>query len=475
SGAGSQWVSSGQLYVGDIGNGQLLVSDGGVVTAANAIIGHLSTGEVRVTGDGSTFEAVGSPILVGLDGSGGLTIADGGLVRTDGGSGVVHVGANAGSSGILNIGAAADDAAAAAGVLGAAEVRFGAGTGSLVFNHTDTDYEFDALITGGGTLDHYAGTTILTADNSYTGDTNVHGGTLVVEGASEQGSAIYWIGQDAGDNGAVIVRDGGSIVSGMVYLGLESGATGAVEITGPGSTWDMEVAYVGHRGSGEMTIAAGGVLNSSYGHVGRDSGSNGVVTVTGAGSAWNLTNQLGVGNFGDGALTVADGGAVNITEWMSVGVSTGSSGRLAVTGAGSVLAVDAATVGNQGAGELISADGGLVDVSSGTGLVRAGHTAIGTGSLTIGAGVGDAAVGAGTLEAAEVGFGSGTGSRKFNHTNTGYAFDALITGGGTVNHYAGTTTLTADNSWSGGTAVHGGTLVIAGDSSAVTGTAAISG
>src|SRR5690606_1935697 len=104
-----------------------------------------------------------------------------GVVRVGGGGSAVDVGLNAAGSGVLSIGAAAGDAATAAGTLEAGEVRFGAGAGSLVFNHTETAYDFDALITGAGQIHVLAGLTTLTNDlTAFTGDTTVAGGHLRV-------------------------------------------------------------------------------------------------------------------------------------------------------------------------------------------------------------------------------------------------------------------------------------------------------
>ena len=57
-------------------------------------------------------------------------------------------------------------------------VTFGAGTGTLNFNHTSANYVFAPAISGNGTVNVLAGTTMLTGANSYSGATNVNAGTL---------------------------------------------------------------------------------------------------------------------------------------------------------------------------------------------------------------------------------------------------------------------------------------------------------
>src|SRR4029078_6701341 len=105
-------------------------------------------------------------------GTGTLTIAEGGIV-----AGPVTIAANASAIGTLNIGAGAG-APAAPGTMTASSVAFGAGTGSINFNHTSADYVFAPAISGNGTVNVLAGTTTLTAANSYSGPTNVIAGTL---------------------------------------------------------------------------------------------------------------------------------------------------------------------------------------------------------------------------------------------------------------------------------------------------------
>ena len=86
------------------------------------------------------------------------------------------IAANAGATGTLNIGAGAGAPAAAPGTLTAPSVAFGAGTGTINFNHTSADYVFAPAISGNGTVNVLAGTTTLTAANSYSGRDECHRG-----------------------------------------------------------------------------------------------------------------------------------------------------------------------------------------------------------------------------------------------------------------------------------------------------------
>ena len=207
-GAGSAWeMTEGEAFgigVRDNSSGSLVVSNGGNVTSVISYLGYgvNSKGTVTIDGAGSTWKivrgtgsgglAVGDDgdLTVGNDSSGSLIVANdgiGNLTLKNGGSLVaedtVNVAAQEQSIGVVNIGAAEGEPAAAPGLLSAASFTFGAGAGRLVFNHTSADYTFDAPISGRGTIKQLAGTTILTGDSSgFTGNTDVSGGVLQVDG-----------------------------------------------------------------------------------------------------------------------------------------------------------------------------------------------------------------------------------------------------------------------------------------------------
>ncbi len=187
SGPQSKWTMSGRFLVSDLGKSILMIENGGTVSNADATIGRDSgsNGAVMVTGPGSRWINSLS-LTVGSVGTGigTMTIGDGGFVDV---AGTTYVARSGSSTGTVNIGAAAREAAIAPGTLNTALVQFGSGTGSLVFNHTDVTgtYAFTpGISSGSGTtaIDHYAGFTRLTGDSSASGmPTNIHGGTLAID------------------------------------------------------------------------------------------------------------------------------------------------------------------------------------------------------------------------------------------------------------------------------------------------------
>ena len=253
TGPGSTWnntpVTPGGLNIGSFGTGSLTITNGGTVNnntafAANIGQGAGSLGTVRVAGAGSAWSN-SSAVNIGNLGTGTLTIAEGGIVTAPS----VVIATNSGSIGTLNIGAGAGNPAAAPGTLTAPSVAFGAGTGTINFNHTSADYVFAPTISGNGTVNVFAGTTTLTAANSYFGATNVNAGTLRA-GAPNTFSP----------NSSVTVAGGGTLdLNGFSQTVLNLSNAGLVNMgtgTAPG-TLLTTTSYVGTGGTIAMNTFLG--------------------------------------------------------------------------------------------------------------------------------------------------------------------------------------------------------------------------
>ena len=179
-GAGSRLNAYG-LSVGYRGSGVLNISHGGMVDSSSYfVVGYESgsSGIARVTGADSVLISPG--VYIGYGGTGSLTVSNGGVVNT----GYLSVGGDYTGIGTVNIGAASGSAPVAAGQITATTLEFGSGTGSLVFNHTSQNYNFATSIIGNGSVAVEAGTTILSGVNTYTGITEINGGTLLVNGST---------------------------------------------------------------------------------------------------------------------------------------------------------------------------------------------------------------------------------------------------------------------------------------------------
>jgi T5SS/PEP-CTERM-associated repeat protein/autotransporter-associated beta strand protein len=291
---------------------------------------------------------------------------------------------------------------------------------------------------------------------------------------SSSGAQAQNLGVGQSGTGTLTIQTGGTLNTSFGAVGNLPGSLGRVTVNGAGSSWmNAGSVVVGGQGTGTLTIQDGGTVNSAGGSVGLSVGSNGTVTVTGPGSSWinGPSGGLNIGSFGTGTLTIANGGKVtNITSFpANIGNGAGSQGTVTVTGAGSVWSNSSGlNIGNSGMGTLTIADSGVVN---GPIVIAANAGAIGT--LNIGAGAGSPPAAPGTLTTPSLAFGAGTGTLNFNHTSADYVFAPAISGNGTVNVLAGTTTLTGANSYTGGTNLNAGTLGVGNSTALGTGNLAM--
>ncbi|MET3648988.1 autotransporter domain-containing protein [Phyllobacterium ifriqiyense] len=313
AGSGSAWDNA-TLYVGTDGKGSLSVTDGGAVSnEAAGFVGYSSgaEGDVLITGHGSGWNSKGN-LNIGYAGTGTLTIADGATVTAASGVGSIDIGSISGSTGTINIGAAAGEHAVTAGRLESAALLFGSGAGSLVFNHTGlpdgSALDFAPEIAGQGTILHEDGSTVLNGDNSsFTGETKVAGGELTIArqlggAASVRGGRLRVDGLISGD---VTVSDGGAVsgigtVAGNISLssqGILSGEQG--KTLAIGGDLDLD-------DSSTVSVALGGAPTPALFNIGGNVTLDGTLSVTDQGGFGAGTYRLFdyAGNLNDNGLII---------------------------------------------------------------------------------------------------------------------------------------------------------------------------
>lgn len=223
---GAEIVTSdaGVLRIGESGNGELAVSDGGVMRIGSAVFTSVEDPDN------------GYPLLELSD-----HIADGTLM----------LGVEAAGKGVLSIGGAQGQAAKAAGRLMAKTIAFGAGEGTVRFNHTETNYVFDQFdaqyksgssrptsidFTGNGALEAVASRTLLVNDHiGFAGNLRA------------SGSGILQVNGDMSATTASIMAGGTLEGTGMVGMTTNSG------IIAPGRTPDGAQGLLSSIGT--LTIA----------------------------------------------------------------------------------------------------------------------------------------------------------------------------------------------------------------------------
>jgi fibronectin-binding autotransporter adhesin len=305
AGAGTLVLNGTNSY-----QGGTVINGGTVETSVNANLGAASGG---LTFNDGTLHTTGT-----FTAARNVTLnAGGGIFDTDALTALTLANAISGAGALIKdsggtLVLAADNNYAGGTTIAGGVMRLGTGgatgsivgdvsnNGTLIFDRNNS-YSFAGLISGTGGLEQIGigGTTILTADNSYTGNAFVRAGTLIVNGDQsaatgattvETGGAIGGIGVIGGD---VTVHDGGA---------LNPGDAGVV----PGT---LTI-------NGSLTLGATAALNYNFGQAGVVGGAyNDLTIVHGAlvlDGTMNVTETPG-GNFGPGLYRVIsyDGALTN--------------------------------------------------------------------------------------------------------------------------------------------------------------------
>jgi autotransporter-associated beta strand protein len=284
--------STSTVSVGDGGAATLIVENGGEIDSASGVIGNLAgtTGTAIVSGANSIWNPSGT-ITIGNAGSGTLTISNGGAVN----AGVVVIAAQAGSTGTLNIGAPAGMAATAAGALDPPSITFGAGTGTLNFNHTNGSLLFDGVLVGTGTVQQNGpGTTILVGNSpGFTGTTIVNAGTLTVNGTLGSAASTLAVNSGGTLTGAGTVGSAFTVASGGTLAGVD----GRVLSTGP------------------LTLNSGSNINVALGIP----STTGLFNVSGPLTLAGTLNVFNIGGFSEGTYRIIDYSGALTNNGLAIG------------------------------------------------------------------------------------------------------------------------------------------------------------
>lgn len=193
-GTGSS-VSSNWSVVGDQGHGKLTITNGGALylnehmnigyVGVTELSNYKGYGETLVAGENALLDVTQGIYLGGFattknDATGILTVSNGATINS---GNLIWLAVGAGSTGILNVGAAQGETEQAAGTINAPRIHLGntdgVSTAVLNFNHSSDDFLLGANITGTGEVNHIgSGTTTLTGASNYRGTTHVANGTL---------------------------------------------------------------------------------------------------------------------------------------------------------------------------------------------------------------------------------------------------------------------------------------------------------
>ncbi|CAM4360189.1 autotransporter-associated beta strand repeat-containing protein [Bordetella muralis] len=342
---------------------------------------------------------------------------DGSLISIQVGPGTLVLTGDSKAIGSVQIIADATFETSAQGLLGdiAMVADDGATGGKMVFAQPD-DATYSGTVSGAGSVTKTgAGTLTLTGDNTHTGGTTVSGGTLAVNKDSALGA----------NNGALTL-DGGTL---QLTSSVDLSPSRAINVTANTGTIETVAGVTSTIGQG---IGGGGALTKS---------GAGTLTLTGNSTYMGGTTIAG------GTLQLGDGGN---TGDIQGGVHVQAGGELAFNRSDTVTYY-----------RVISGEGSVTQQGTGTTILTntnsyTGGTLISDGTLQLGDGT----------EAAGGIAGDVTNNSKlvFNRSSA-VTFDGAISGSGSVTQLGGgTTTLTGNNSYRGGTIISNGAIAISADS-----------
>ena len=438
--SGATTLSSGALYInnaGALGSGTLTLS-GGSIDATNGPITsqsnnpaialgsfvfggsnnlNLGAGAVSIAGSATTITLNGSGSTLTLGGTAtntnsstttGITTTVNGAVNTL----VINGGFTLGSNNTQVI------------------TDTFSGSGNIMINGAvinGTAFANSLTYSGNGTL-------TLSGSNSYSGFTTVTSGTLTLGNVYALGSSV--LSGTSGIQGALNFN-GNSITNSIgdkaILGGTLTNTGAAVNLTGMGTIGASASRSFFFDGTGNMTF--GQQFTGLYSVT--KNGSN-TVTLSGAGA-----NALTVTAINNGTLVLAKTGGVNAVNGTTLGISGGTlqlagsneinngtamvltSGVFDMNGQNQTLAsVKLAGTGISSGGALINSAASTSSTLTGVVTLTANSSMGGSGNLTVASSIGDS--------------GSGYGITKVG---------------------AGTLTLSASNSYAGGTTIDNGTIV----------------
>jgi autotransporter-associated beta strand protein len=500
--SGSGGGGGGGIYVAP-GSSTINVISGIVSGATGGMGGSAAYPSYPSNGAGGIgIEFVGSSNVVNI--SAGATVQGGdGATNAAGGAGIVGSGLT-----ITNLGTIAGGHTGGTGTLANA-INFTGGANTLIMSDGTTTGTITGSITLAGTLTISpptnanwtlsndisgagsliktgAGTLTFTGSAGYGGDTQITAGTIALSGTGSLGSSrivlatgtVFDVSAVTGTASARALANTGVGAAGTVNLGANTLRLRGIS--------DGSASFAGViLGTGGLTLesltsnASKQTLTGINTYTGLTTITRGILALEGAGS---IASSSGV--------VLASRGTFDISGLSGTGTTISTLGNTADGQTGAVILGDKTLTlanANNGFAGVISGNGGLT-LAAGTQTLSGANTYLGattvaggtlslTGPGTLGASAGAVTVSGGTLDLGTTtqiknGLVKLTGGTIANGTlasnsnfdlQNGSVTAVLAGSGGVTKSTSGTVTLSSIGTYTGATAVNGGTLLVNGD------------
>ena len=392
AGSGTTVLTGDNSYAGGttIAAGTLQLGNGGT---SGSVVGNIVDNAALVSDRSDTLALAGT-----ISGSGSLTQAGSGTTVLTGNN--TYAGGTTIAAGTLQLGNGGTGGSVTGPIVD---------NGMLAINRSDTSVLANTVSGSGALAQIGSGTTVLTADNTYTGGTTIAAGTLQLGNGGTSGSVVGNIV----DNGALVIdRSNASTIAGLVS------GSGSLTQAGSGTTvLTADNTYTGGTtiATGTLQLGDGGTSGSVAGNIvdngtlvvdhsdtlqmaGAISGSGGLqqagsgTTVLSGSNSYTGTTLISAGTLQAGAAkafsassahVVAAGATLDTGGFNQTVAALTNAGTVNLLSAvaGSTLTVTGAYVGNNGVlnlGTVLAGSTSLSDM-----LVLNGSAASASGSTTV--------------------------------------------------------------------------------------------
>ena len=243
TGAGSQWITSGELDMRD-GPATVNIQDAGLLSTTTTLMGSLNSPDLKkvvVTGTDSNWSA-GNIYMGGTSVS--ATTSPATVEIKDGAT--------------LNV---------------ANTLKLWNADATLEVSGADTQLNTRTLDnSAGGTFDHTGGTVAVTNGTFNPGSTNFTingpGARLILDNAAEAGITGDLIVGNTTD-ASLELKNGATFSNDETRIAVDPGTLSAVDVDGPGTTWTTTgVLLVGAGGSGDLDITNNATVNTLAAQIG---------------------------------------------------------------------------------------------------------------------------------------------------------------------------------------------------------------